>query len=163
VNPQPKNQRKKKIGLNKVRTEALTAMQLLRRLEESDDNGNVMCISCCKTMHYKQAQGGHYIPRRHRATELEKDNIFPQCARCNGFMEGNSIGYRDALKITIGQERLDRLEDMHRASQGDEEAMQRLSISDQIAVLSKKTVSDYLEIRDECRAKIKIEKERIGE
>ena len=37
-------------------------------------------------------RGGHYIPRRHRATELEKDNIFPQCPRCNGFDEGNSIG-----------------------------------------------------------------------
>ena len=163
MNPQPKNPRKKKKTLNKIRTEALTAMQLLRRMEEADDRGHVFCISCGKTMHYKSAQGGHYIPRRHRSTELEHDNIFPQCARCNGFMEGNSIGYRDTLKVIIGQERLDRLEDMHRAEVGDERAMLRLSIEDQIKVNYKKTSADYEQIRDECRAKIKLEKARLGE
>lgn len=163
MNPQPKNPRKKKKSLSKARTEALTAMQLMRRLEESDDRGFCYCISCGKRMHYKNAQGGHYIPRRHRATELEKDNIFPQCVRCNGFDEGNSIGYRDGLKNMIGQERLDRLEDMHRAELGDERAMSRLSLEDQIKVNYKKTSADYEQIKEECRARIKLEKARIGE
>ena len=134
MNPQPKNPRKKKKSFNKVRTEALTAMQLMRRLEESDERGYCYCISCGKRMFYKQAQGGHYIPRRHRATELEKDNIFPQCPRCNGFDEGNSIGYRDGLLKTIGEQRLERIENMHRASLGNEHAMESLSLDDQIKV-----------------------------
>lgn len=161
MNPQPK--RKKKKNLSKARTEALTAMQLMRRLEESDDSGYCYCISCGKRMFYKNAQGGHYIPRRHRATELEKDNIFPQCARCNGFEEGNSIGYRDGLLKTIGELRLERLENMHRASKGNEHAMSNLSLDDQIKVNYKKTYADYEEIKEDCRAKIKIEKARLGE
>ena len=163
MKPQPKNLRKKKKSLNKVRTEALTAMQLLRRLEESDDRGYCYCISCGKRMFYKQAQGGHYIPRRHRATELEKDNIFPQCPRCNGFDEGNSIGYRDGLLKTIGEQRLERIENMHRARLGNEHAMESLSLDDQIKVNYKKTISDYEEVRDLCKTIIKQEKARIGE
>lgn len=78
-------------------------------------------------------------------------------------MEGNSIGYRDTLKVIIGQERLDRLEDMHRAEVGDERAMSRLSLDDQIKVNYKKTSADYEQIKEECRAKIKLEKARLGE
>lgn len=161
MNPQPK--RKKKKSLGKARTEALTAMQLMRRLEESDEHGYCYCISCGKRMFYKQAQGGHYIPRRHRATELEKDNIFPQCPRCNGFDEGNSIGYRDGLLKTIGEQRLERIENMHRASLGNEHAMKTLSLDDQVKVNYKKTIADYEEIRDLCKAIIKQEKARLGE
>ena len=161
MNPQTK--RKKKKSLGKVRTEALTAMQLMRRLEESDERGYCYCISCGKRMFYKQAQGGHYIPRRHRATELEKDNINPQCARCNGFLSGNTILYRDNLVKSIGIERVERLENMFRAEQGDEDAMDKLTLDDQIKVNTKKTVADYEEIRDLCKQIIKQEKARIGE
>ncbi|MGI6170080.1 MAG: recombination protein NinG [Christensenellales bacterium] len=161
MNPQPK--RKKKKSLSKVRTEALTAMQLLRRLEESDERGYCYCISCGKRMFYKQAQGGHYIPRRHRSTELEPDNINPQCARCNGFLSGNTILYRDNLVKSIGLERVERLENMFRAEQGDEDAMDKLSLDDQIKVNMKKKISDYQELIKDLKKCIKVEKERLGE
>lgn len=163
MNPQPKNPRKKKKSLSKTRTEALTAMQLMRRLEESDDKGYCYCISCGKGMFYKNAQGGHYISRRHRSTELEEDNINPQCPRCNGFLQGNQIAYRHNLIKTIGIERVERLENMFYASQGDEEAMGKLILDDQIKVNTKKTVKDYQEIISYCKARIKQEKARIGE
>ena len=151
----------KKQTLSTVRNKALMLMQLLRRLQEATDNGYVYCISCGAILHYKQAQGGHYIPRRHRATELEEDNINPQCARCNGFLSGNTILYRDNLVKTIGLERVERLENMFRGEQGDEDAMDKLSLDDQIKVNTKKTIKDYQEIIDYCKAKIKKEKARI--
>jgi hypothetical protein len=152
----------KKQTLSTVRNKALMLMQLLRRLQEATDNGYVYCISCGAILHYSQAQGGHYIPRRHRATELEEDNINPQCARCNGFLSGNQILYRDNLVKTIGVERVERLENMFRAEQGDEEAMDKLSLDDQIKVNTKKTIKDYQEIIDYCKAEIKKEKARIA-
>lgn len=151
----------KKQTLSTVRNKALMLMQLLRRLQEATDNGYVYCISCGAILHYKQAQGGHYIPRRHRATELEEDNINPQCARCNGFLSGNTILYRDNLVKSIGIERVERLENMFRAEQGDEDAMDKLSLDDQIKVNTKKTIKDYQEIIDYCKAEIKKEKARI--
>ena len=151
----------KKQTLSTVRNKALMLMQLLRRLQEATDNGYVYCISCGAILHYTQAQGGHYIPRRHRATELEEDNINPQCARCNGFLSGNQILYRDNLVKTIGLERVERLENMFRAEQGDEDAMDKLSLDDQIKVNTKKTIKDYQEIIDYCKAEIKKEKARI--
>ena len=152
----------KKQTLSTVRNKALMLMQLLRRLQDATDNGYVYCISCGAILHYSQAQGGHYIPRRHRATELEEDNINPQCARCNGFLSGNQILYRDNLVKTIGVERVERLENMFRAEQGDEEAMDKLSLDDQIKVNTKKTIKDYQEIIDYCKAEIKKEKARIA-
>ncbi len=151
----------KKQTLSTVRNKALMLMQLLRRLQEATDNGYVYCISCGAILHYSQAQGGHYIPRRHRATELEEDNINPQCARCNGFLSGNQILYRDNLVKTIGLERVERLENMFRGEQGDEDAMDKLSLDDQIKVNTKKTIKDYQEIIDYCKAEIKKEKARI--
>ena len=151
----------KKQTLSTVRNKALMLMQLLRRLQEATDNGYVYCISCGAILHYKQAKGGHYIPRRHRATELEEDNINPQCARCNGFLSGNQILYRDNLVKTIGLERVERLENMFRGEQGDEDAMDKLSLDDQIKVNTKKTINDYQEIIDYCKAEIKKEKARI--
>jgi len=153
----------KKQTLSTVRNKALMLMQLLRRLQEATDNGYVYCISCGAILHYTQAQGGHYIPRRHRATELEEDNINPQCARCNGFLSGNQILYRDNLVKTIGLERVERLENMFRGEQGDEGAMDKLTLDDQIKVNTKKTIKDYQEIIDYCKAEIKKEKARIGE
>lgn len=153
----------KKQNLSTVRNRALMLMQLLRRLEDSSDNGYVGCISCGAILHYKQAQGGHYISRRHRVTELEEDNINPQCPRCNGFLQGNQIAYRHNLIKTIGIERVERLENMFYASQGDEEAMEKLILDDQIKVNTKKTVKDYQEIISYCNTRIKEEKARIGE
>jgi len=82
----------KKIG--KLKEEASTLLQLLRRLEASDDNGYCSCVSCGTTKHYKEMQGGHFIPRGNSATLLLSANIHPQCQGCNAF----GMKYGDAEK-----------------------------------------------------------------
>lgn len=99
-----------KRNLSSYRKTCLASFQKLRRLECSV-NGYCKCISCGKVGHYKEMDGGHYIPRAVRALELEPDNVWPQCKRCNAFLEGNTTEYRKWLIKKIGLERVEWLED----------------------------------------------------
>jgi len=133
----------KKKSLETYRQRALKARQLRRRLEESH-NGICTCISCGKKDLYSRMQGGHYISRRCRATELEINNINPQCVSCNQFLSGNVLNYRDGLIDKVGLEEVERLEDLQRAYQGSDEARERLSLEDRNLLL-KKTKLYYIE------------------
>jgi len=142
-----------KKNLESYRQKALTAFQLLRRLEESH-NDIVTCISCGRKDTISRMQGGHYISRRCRATELEPDNVWPQCIYCNQFLSGNLIGYRDNLIEKIGLERVERLEDLYRAWQGSDEALERLSDEDKRLLVKKKKI-DYIELERIFKKRIK--------
>lgn len=95
--------------LNTARNNCLKVFQKLRRLQCAVD-GYCVCISCGKVGHYKEMDGGHYIPRAVRALELEPDNVWAQCKRCNAFLEGNTTEYRKSLIEKIGLERVEELE-----------------------------------------------------
>lgn len=68
------------------RTKCLEALQLLRRLEESDDNGYCECVTCGSVNPWNEMDGGHFIPKgKSSRWALEKVNVNPQCKSCNGF------------------------------------------------------------------------------
>ena len=134
------------------RERALADFQKLRRYQDASSNGYVRCVSCLKPMPVKEAQGGHLVSRRVRATELERDNVWPQCPRCNGPLSGNVIAYRSNLVKMIGEPRVKRIEDMANASEGDEEAMGRLDDKDKRAVVSRKNDDDYKRLSSLYRA-----------
>ena len=140
-----------------IRDNCLTAFQKLRRIQESNDDGYVRCISCGKVIHWKEAQGGHYIPRSYRATELEPDNVNPQCEHCNLRLNGNTAMYRINLIRKIGTERVERLENMALAEKGNQDAMRSLSLDDQMTVIRKKTRAYYLARRREYMREISLE------
>lgn len=117
-----------------IKKMCMAEFQKLRRLEEMDDNGYVSCISCGAPMHWTEAQGGHYISRKCEATELEHDNVWPQCPRCNGYLNGAQDDYRYFLVRKIGEDRVRRIEDMKQAYKGSEEAMARLSDDDRLEI-----------------------------
>lgn len=150
----PKRKPKRKVIPKRIRETCLSAMQKLRRLEEANDEGYVSCISCGRVMHWKEAQGGHYISRTCRATELEKDNIWPQCPRCNGPLCGNPVPYRYNLVKRIGEARVKRLEDMREAYYGNQEAFDSLSREDQKAVLMKRGKVYYAETLESIKPEI---------
>lgn len=118
-----------------IRDGCLKSFQRLRRLEEANDSGFVRCISCGRILKWKDAEGGHYISRANRATEMERDNVWPQCHECNNLLHGNLEEYRARLVEKIGEERVRRIEDMADAKTGSEEAMERLSEKDRIEVV----------------------------
>lgn len=75
----------KKKPIGKLVDQVATKLQLLVRLKASDDHGFCKCVSCGQIKHYKDMQGGHFIPRGCSETKLLEENIHPQCSGCNGF------------------------------------------------------------------------------
>jgi hypothetical protein len=144
----------KQQSLEQVRQKCLKAFQLLRRLEEADENGYCTCISTGKREEYQKLDGGHYISRRCRATELEHDNVWPQSKYANQYLGGDTLNYRDSLIRKIGLERVERLENLHRAWQGSDVEI----AEEDKPLLEKKTRIYYNEKLKEINRKIKEEK-----
>ena len=68
------------------RNKCLKAIQLLARISAADDNGYCECVSCGALHHYKEMDGGHFIPKGSSSYwSLEVENVHPQCKGCNGF------------------------------------------------------------------------------
>ena len=65
------------------------------------------CISCGK---YTTLQAGHFSSAgNHPSVKFNEDNVHGQCKRCNYFLSGNLLPYRDNLILKIGQERFDKI------------------------------------------------------
>jgi len=151
---------KRKYKISTERNGALHELQRYKVELEMSSNGYNRCITCGRIVN--DAQGGHFIPRTHRATELEEDNVNAQCPRCNMEEGGRQLIYRDELAKKIGEERVERLINMYRASLGSEEAFERLEPEDQRKISYRKTASDYHEIRIKYKHLRKELKERRG-
>jgi len=61
-------------------------------------------------VHYKEADAGHYISRRHKATKYDEKNVHLQCKRCNRYYNGNIINYRKKLAKKYGASVVEDLE-----------------------------------------------------
>lgn len=136
------------------REECLTLAQKLAKLRMVRDYGRLWCISCGVPLG-SDAQGGHYIHRQDRATETEPDNIWCQCPKCNTYLSGNLIAYRENLIRRIGIERVQRLEDMSSARKGSDEALERLSEKDKRKATMIKSAFYYDNLWYELNAEIK--------
>lgn len=168
---------KKTVGSTKKRKEhsaswwrnkALEQAQKLAKYRESYGGATAEqrychCISCGRELHLSgkedRAEGGHYVTRTCRATEIELDNIHPQCHYCNCALGGNAVAYRRNLIKKIGEERVTRLELMYAGYRGDEEALAQLNERDQIEVIRKKPTSYYKAKCEEFVSEIKKIKE----
>jgi lipoate-protein ligase A len=59
------------------------------RLKSSDKYGMVRCYTSDKLMHWKTAQCGHWVSRKHLATRWMEDNCRPQSQYDNCYLSGN--------------------------------------------------------------------------
>ena len=91
------------------RTKALKAFCKLRRLQEANEAGYVQCVTCGKPVKWNECDGGHFIHRRFRGTEVEHDNVWPQCVSCNRFGSITQKEYARKLIEKIGEERVNDL------------------------------------------------------
>ena len=67
-------------------------------------DANLPCISCGR---YTTLQAGHYYSAGHHpGLRYDPDNVHGQCVRCNLYLSGNLINYRNGLMERIGEERL---------------------------------------------------------
>ena len=142
----------KQQSLEQIRQKCLKSFQLLRRLEEADEFGYCTCISTGKRIYYKECDGGHYISRACRATEMEPNNVFPQSKYANQYLHGDYHNYRDRLIDKIGLDRVERLEDLRRAWQGNQDVI----IADEdLHLLEKNTKAYYVQKYKELNKQIK--------
>lgn len=79
------------------------------RLRDSNEHGYINCISCGKLVHWKKANNGHFINRKHMSLRFSETNCNGQCIDCNIFDEGNNEGYRRGLIKKYGSEIIDQL------------------------------------------------------
>ena len=109
----------KRLTIAGLANKVATRLQLLRRMQEADEDGYCTCITCGDVRHYKEMQGGHFMERGRMNTRLEPLNIWPQCPGCNLFgmkkasvvieyaraLESKQIGLASLLKDLSRQER----------------------------------------------------------
>ena len=68
------------------KAKALITLQKLVRLKAADKNGYCQCVSCRRFFHWKDGDGGHFIPKGNSSFwALKEENVHPQCKGCNGF------------------------------------------------------------------------------
>ena len=79
------------------------------RQRDSDENGYGRCIACGKVVHWKNADCGHYINRRHMSLRFNEINCNLSCRYCNRFDEGNLPAYGLALQKKYGNDIIKRL------------------------------------------------------
>jgi hypothetical protein len=91
--------------LSKYRAEARKEFQHFIRLRDKD----LPCISCgCLVT--KQWDGGHYFKAElYSGLIFNEDNCHKQCSKCNDFLSGNELMFRDGLIARYGQEYVDKL------------------------------------------------------
>lgn len=143
----------------KERQKCLKAFQRLRVLEDSKD-GYAKCITCGKIYPVSELDGGHYIGRRHTCTELEHDNVQPQCRRCNRYLAGDAVMYRIKLVEKIGVEKVERLENILKASIQGSDAREKLDFETLRTIIRKKTEKEYSELAKQYRKEYRELKKR---
>jgi len=84
--------------------------------ERDSLNGVFICCACGQVKLYEQADAGHFINRRWRATRWHEQNVHAECRACNRFDEGNSGGYALFMIRKYGQARVEYLQALSRTS-----------------------------------------------
>jgi len=86
------------------------------RLRDSDENGMVRCITSGRLIHWKEADAGHFISRRHLATKYHEHNVNAQSRHDNRFASGEQFKHSKAIDKKWGAGTSDRLLVMSRTT-----------------------------------------------
>lgn len=89
-------------------------MQKIVRLKDFNQNGYCTCVTCGKTGHWKEMQGGHYISRVYTSTKLLEENIHPQCRGCNMYGHRVHDDYTVYMIDTYGEDFVRELNEIKR-------------------------------------------------
>lgn len=101
---------KKSIPLNSLKKKLWKIFSEYIRLRDSDEYGNVRCISCGSIRHWKDVHAGHYEKRGYLGTFVDERNVHGQCPRCNLYLNGNQSAYAIALRKKYGETILEELD-----------------------------------------------------
>lgn len=100
-------------SIAKLVDECAVQLQRIVRMKAAIHRGTpiIQCVSCPSQGHWKDMQGGHFIPRTSKTHKILEENIHPQCVSCNGFRsESAKVRYTLFMIDTYGREFVDELE-----------------------------------------------------
>jgi len=135
--------RKKRTLAEEVEVVAVL-IQKVRRLEEADEFGFVVCVTCGKRRRWNDnMDGGHLISRNNKSTKLIEWQIWPQCKGCNKWKMKDSayvLRFRNHVVSVKGEAKVAWLERQARKSckynRGELEIL-RIDLNKRISVLEK--------------------------
>ena len=85
------------------------------RQKFADFAGNVVCVSCKKVLHWKEAHCAHFIGRGKKLTRWLEENLNPACCGCNAFnKEFHMREYTLYMEDMHGRKFVDELREMER-------------------------------------------------
>lgn len=103
--------------LAKVLDDTAVLMQKYVRLKDFVSNGGFCkCVTCGKTGHWKEFDGGHFISRTYTIHKILEKNIHPQCKGCNRFGHKCHDDYSMYMIDTYGEDFVRELIDTKRIS-----------------------------------------------
>jgi len=104
---------RRKRSLKSLKKEADRVFSIWIRKRGMSPDGSNTCVSCGDVKPWSELQCGHYLKRNHLATRYHEDNCWPQCPTCNVFRYGNYPGYAKFMYQTLGEERVEKLFELH--------------------------------------------------
>lgn len=99
----------KKPSVRKLKKDAWTIFSRYIRLRESDENGELRCVTCGHQAFWKEMHAGHFIGGRMNSILFDERNVHPQCVACNMFKEGNKVEYFRYMQEEYNDEVIDEL------------------------------------------------------
>ena len=99
----------KSVGIAKLKAKMDKVFSLFIRLRDSDDMGNGRCITCSKSVFWKESDAGHFISRTYLGTRFDPKNVNLQCKGCNGFKNGEQYKHGVAINNLYGENTADEL------------------------------------------------------
>lgn len=82
----------------------------LHSVDISDIQPKMLLVKCCSCTKigswFYNMQAGHFIARGSRGQSgvfYDERNVHAQCGECNGFKQGNALGYLDFMKDRYGE------------------------------------------------------------
>jgi hypothetical protein len=81
------------------------------RLEQADDKGMCICVSCGIMKYWQDIDAGHFYSRQHRSVRWDEMNVHPECRYCNRFNIDHHIGYFKFMLDRYGVYKMQELTD----------------------------------------------------
>jgi hypothetical protein len=103
----------------------LKAQAVFNKWIRERDKGQ-QCISCDS---YNTTDASHYYSAgKHNNLRFHEDNVSSSCRKCNYYMSGNLIPYRERLIKKIGIERVEKLDKLSKVKTTKNDRYQYIEI-----------------------------------
>lgn len=103
-------------SLEQLKEIAQDAFNAYIRKRDAKD-GYFVCISCNESKALNKMDAGHYYSKgNHSYLRYNENNVHGQCRKCNSFMSGHLIPYRENLIKKIGIEKVEELDTWRNAT-----------------------------------------------